>query len=213
MPQQHIGSVINPGWAYDLESSLKLQRMLVERARADEWRFRGPYVTTGPYETMMGASACGSSCSKYSDVELDLPFSNGLASMVDTARHGILCAMCDYPEFARLDEPTWDTPFAGAHCGDAVKRLAALEGKKTVRSLNGHWKRARVVRDVRLVCGWGGIHFDADISFNLKPCESRWGVFWLLKRPLPRWSERGRLATWLEKCADMLEGIIAEGEA
>jgi len=212
MPKQPIGRVIHPRQDFDLESVLRLQRTLVARARADEWRFRGPYVTTGPYETMMGKASCGSSCSKYSDVELELPFTNGLTSMVDAASQNILRAMCDYPDFARLKEPTWDAPFPGAHCGDAVKRLAALEGVKTVRSLNSHWKHARVVRDVRLVCGWGGIHFDANISFNLKPCESRWGVFWLLERPLPRWNERGRLAKWLEKCADVLEGIIAEGE-
>lgn len=212
MPKKPIGRVIHPRMDFDLETVLKLQRMLVERARADEWRFRGPYVTTGPYETMMGHASCGSSCSKYSDTVLDLPFANGLKSMADAARQGILCAMCEYPEFARLDEPTWKAPFPAAHCGDAVKRLAELEGSQTVRSLNSYWKRARVVRDVRLVCGWGGIHFDADISFNLKPHESRWGVFHLLRRPLPRWNERGRLAKWLESCADVLEGIIAEGE-
>jgi len=212
MPQQHIGSVINPGWAYDLESSLKLQRMLAERARADVWRFRGYYVTTGPYETMMGHANCGSGHNTHSTIDLDLPFILKLDGMVRAVNTGILRAMCQYPEFAEMAELTWRAPFPDSHCGEAVKRLAEFEGRKATRQLNPYWKRAKVIRDVRLVCDWSGIYFAANVSFNLKRCESRWSVFQLLREPLPRWNERGRVAKWLVKCADMLEEII-EGEA
>jgi len=206
-----IGQVIVPPYEYDLEASLRVQRSLVRRASDEAWRFRGRWVVTGPHETMMGKPSCGRSGAGLEPsplTELNLPVSLGLDEMVRRVNHWILRAIADYPGFAELSESVACLPFG--NCGSGVARLAALNGRKTARKLNQCWNRARLIRDVRLVCSCDGIYFDADVSFNRRPTESRWSVFALTRQACPRWNERGRLAKWLERCGDVLESIIKE---
>jgi len=212
MPKTTIGKVIRPAWGGDLESSLKLQRMLVNRARDDQWRFHGDWVTTGPYETMMGKASCGCSGSKYSTISPPLPFSDGLVNMVNSVNHGILRAMFDYPKFAELSEETWCPPELDARCQDAIAQLTAFNGCQTARALNDCHESARTIRCVRLCCEWDGIYLDADVAYDMDPYSSCWSVFFLTRDTRPRWSERGRLSKWLGACGDLLEKLITDGE-
>lgn len=200
-----IGRIIGPTQNYDLESSLRVHRLLVQRALQPRWRFKGTWVTTGPYETMIGYPSCGSIPSQTS---LSLTAATPLGDSVTRVNQGILRAMCDYSGFAELSEPIPERPFV--HCSAAWFRLAAFTGRKTARRLNQCHARARVIHSVGLECGDSGVHFKASVGFNLKPCDSCWSVFHLLRRNPPRWNERLRLATWLEQCADLLDAIIQQ---
>ena len=202
-----IGQKIDPHWNYDLEASLRIQQSLIARAQDPAWRFKGQLVTTGPYETLLGYASCRSRWDTY----LALPVSHGLYRMVRAVNTSILRAMCQYPGFAELSEEATEPPFPAAHCGEAIAVLDALNGRKTVRKLNEFHARARVIRDVRLECSKQGIFFNAYVSFNRKPCESRWSVFTLLcgeRHKWTRWNGRGRLAKWLAVCAERLTEII-----
>jgi hypothetical protein len=58
-----------------------------------------------------------------------------------------------------------------------------------------------------LECTDGGVCLNADVSFNNKPCESRWGLFWLADENTPKWNTRLRLSTWLDREKKTLEKL------
>ena len=99
-----IGQVINPSYNYDLDASLRVHRLLVKRSLAPQWRFKGRWVTTGPFETLLGYPGCGSSYGTTDWASLNLYVRDGLGKMVKVVNRRILDAMCCYPELAMLRE-------------------------------------------------------------------------------------------------------------
>lgn len=196
-----IGQVIHPSWSYDLEASLRVHRMLMLRAKDAKWRFPDRWVTTGPLESLCGYPNCGSSLGSTSWCELRLPVSSGLEAMTRRVNELILNAMCDYPGFASLDEALANR---FVHCGDAVQELQGFEGGRTRKPLNRCHRRARIVRNVRLESHETGIWLQADVTLS----SSRWGIFWLNRSKAPRWNERLKLATWLERSRNVLNDLV-----
>lgn len=201
-----IGSVIHPAWNYDLEASLRVHCDLVKRSLDPKWRFKGQWVTTGPLETLFGYPGCGSSFGSTDALHLNLPFREGLENTVKKINGLIFRALCEYPGLASLSE-TVNQKFA--HCGDAFDALGKFELGRTHEKLNSCHKRATLVRDVRLECWDSGVCLNADVSFNNRPCESRWGLFWLAKKRCPSWTTRTRLSTWLEREKKTLADLVA----
>ena len=117
-----IGRVIHPSWNYGLEASLRVHRLLVQRSLAKRWRFKGDYITTGPFESLMGYPHCGSSSGNLDRYRLDLFPRSGLKSMVQKVNHRIWHTLCEYPDLATLSETIPQQAFL--HCGDAVTQLA-----------------------------------------------------------------------------------------
>jgi hypothetical protein len=200
-----IGSIIHPSYGYDLEASLRVHCMLIERSLATQWRFKGAWVTTGPFETLLGYPGCGSSVGGTSWCSLNLYARDGLKGITRTINSRILEALCSYPKLGCLSETMRHQDFR--HCGDAVDALAAYERGRTRQRLNSHHKQATLVKDVGLKCTDRGVFVTATVSFNTKPTESSWGLFWLARQKAPRWNERFRLTTWLTKGAGHLEAI------
>lgn len=198
-----IGHIIDPSWSYDLESSLRVHAMLLQRARERKWRFHGDWVWTGPFETLCGKPCCGSSLGSdcTSSFRLDLHVSAGLESMVESLNRNILKAMCQYPGFASLDERI-STRFV--HCGDAIKALAAYEGGRTREPLNKYHRRARFVRNVRILSSQFGVHLEADVTLT----GSRWDLWSLAKKDAPRWNNRLKLPTWLGRAMTQLDTLV-----
>src|SRR5690606_29831594 len=110
-----------------------------------------------------------------------------------------------YPELASLSE-TVNQKFV--HCGDDFDAIGKFELGQTHEKLNSHHKQATLVRDVRLECTDSGVYVNADVSFNNRPCESRWGLFWLAKKPTPKWNNRLRLPTWLARENQTLADLV-----
>lgn len=201
----YIGHVINPaGHDYDLESSLRVHQMLVQRATHDKWRFTGPYVTTGPLEALLGYPFCGSSRGGLGGFSLDLRFEDGLSQMVQKVNKHTMQAMCYYPGFASLDE---QLPRVFVHAGAAVESFRAYESARTRKRLNSCHAKATFVRDVRMSVCETGVYLDADVAYSRKD-SSHWGLFWLASERRPRWNERLRLATWLDKARRELDRLV-----
>lgn len=196
-----IGQIINPSWSYNLEASLRVHRMLLSRAMIPRWRFRGPYVVTGPFETLCGYSGCGTHYGGTSWCSLRLHVADGLEKIVRRTNDLILRAMCEFSGFAQLDE-TLNVPFV--NCRSMVDALGKFELSRTRRALNKCHNRARVVRNVAIVSREDGVYMDADVTLG----GSRWGLFWLHGSKSPKWNERLKLATWLSQCEGVLSQLI-----
>lgn len=201
-----IGRVIHPGWSFDLEANLRVHRMLAERALLPKWRFRTTWVWTGPFETLMGHSNCGTgSPGPHWGMTLSLPVRDGLEPAVDRLKQNILKAICEYPGFASLDETL---PDRGGLCREAFQTLLSYDGGRTKTVMNSHHRAATYVRDVRLECCRDGVYVNADVSFNSKPAESRWGLFYLAHTTRPKWNERLKLHTWLSRASERIGELV-----
>ena len=200
-----IGQVIHPDSSHDLEASLRVHSMLVTRSRAEKWRFKGSYVTTGPFEVLMGHPGCGSSSGCTAWCTLRLCAADGLESITRRLNQKIIKAMCSYPDLAALSETVKDQRFI--YCGDAIDCLARFERARTCKPLNRCHKRARRVENVRLECSDRGISLGADVTLT----GSSWGLFWLARENSPTWNERNRLATWIRQAARTLDRLAIPG--
>ena len=200
---QTIGSVIHPSWSYDLESSLRIHRMLMLRAKSPKWRFKGTWVVTGPLESLCGYPGCGSGFGDTSWCSLELLVDSGLEQMTRRVNDLIFRAMCDYPGFASLNEELPNRSFV--HCEEAIQSLRVFEGGRTLKPLNSCHKRARSVRNVRIVSHESRITLDADVTLS----GSSWGLFWLNKSQAPKWNDRMSLAKFLNQARISLEQLVA----
>ena len=205
-----IGHALHPRIS-NLETKLRLHRLLVERSRAAKWRLTvqwcGPIIT-GPFESLMGRSGCGNRFGT-TDTVLDLPFKMGHKDMVGRINDLMLYTMCSYPGLASLDEDMPDRkPVA---CGDAIERLAAYERGRSKEPYNEQNKDARVIRDVRLVCSDKGVSLGAKLGYAR--ITSSWDLFRIARKPAPVWNERFRLNTWLHRAESKLwELAMPKGE-
>ena len=202
-----IGQVINPCWCFDLAGSLRVHRLLVERSLAPEWRFRSGPVTTGPFECLLGYPGCGvgTAVDYTSWCELKLHVRAGVPELTRTVNQLIWRTMCSYPTLASLAE---ELPHCYVRCDAEVDRLAAYERGRTRARLNTHHKAATLVKNVRLSITDSGVCLAADVSFNARPTESSWELFWLAARDPPWWNARLRLATWLRKAQTVLDDLV-----
>lgn len=205
-----IGSVIHPNANYDLESSLRVHRLLVLRALHKRWRFQGRWVVTGPLETLMGIPGCGSGCGATDYLCLNLIAQNGIGSIVRFLNQRIFEAMCAYLKFASIDETIPSKEFVP--CDKALAQLAAYECGRTKHQMNEYHRRATLVKNVRIECRPAGISVNADVSFNTRPMEGSWELFYLARKPAPRWNERSRLARWITRACDSLSVLCSKTE-
>jgi len=203
-----IGHVLHPSWCYDLEATLRAHRLLVQRALAPRWRFKGTYVTTGPLETLLGHSGCGSRFGCTDCFGLKLFPRDGLEVMVQTVQRRILVALCEYPDFATLAEPVSSQTFLSSR--SSLDRLSNYECGRTRRPLNSYHKRATLVKNVRLECRDDGVRLAADVSQSAKPHASRWELFWAARIAPPKWHKRRRLATWIQDAEEAMAVLVRD---
>lgn len=203
--QRTIGSVLWPV-SCDLEAYLRVHRLLVERSLQAQWRFEGNWVVSGPFESLMGKPCCGSSLGSTHGFSLDLYFRDGIQTMIAKLRKYIINTLCQYPEFASLGEKIRRQDYRD--CQRLIRTLMQHECARTRAPFNRFHKRATLVRDVGLFCCDAGISLNASVSFNTKPGESRWGLFYLVRERVPRWNERLRLDTWLAQAEQKLASYL-----
>ena len=201
-----IGSVIEPSYEFNLDASLRVHRMLIERSLNKQWRFKGRWVTTGPFETLMGYPGCGSSLGGTDWASLKLFPRDGVEAMTKQVNRLIWRTMTAFPELAMLREAVPFRPFV--HCRDVIDELRMYEKGRTRRQLNSHHKRATLVKNVCLDCRDSGVYLNAVVSFNTQPTESSWGLWWLARSNNPKWNERHRLATWLKSATKEIDRLV-----
>lgn len=207
-----IGSIISPTQTYDLEGSLRVHRLLVRRSLAPRWRFKDTSVTTGPFESLLGYPGCGSSSGGTSWCLMGLPVQDGRKALTTRLNRLMWKTLCRYPDLAALTETI---PYQKHRsCVDELARLAAYEQCHTRQPLNHCWKRATLVKAVRLVCCESGVYLDANVTFRSKRDQSSWwGLYYLARQNRPHWNERLRLATWLARAERSLKTLVKPIEA
>ncbi len=62
-------------------------------------------------------------------------------------------------------------------------------------------------------CRPAGISVNADVSFNTRPMESSWELFYLARKPAPRWNERSRLARVDHPCVRLTICVMPQNRA
>jgi hypothetical protein len=181
---------------YCLETALRLHRLLVERSLSKSWRFKNRWVTTGPFETLMGHRSCGTSFDDVTCFHLFLSSSHGEENAVKKLFARILDAMFEYPGLACLNEDVAIAPWAWSHEFDFLREY---ENCQTHRPLNEMCEAARTVRNVGLKCRDSGIYLTVKVVLP-KSCSS-WDLFWLAQEDEPRWNMQVHLDTWLTRTA------------
>lgn len=184
-----------------LESVLRLHGILVERSLGPEWRFKGKWVTTGPFETLMGYRSCGASSGDVTWCDLYISPLHGEISAFKKIQVLILTALCEYPGLADLNE---DVPVKEGLHGDEFDQLRCYDNGRTRRPLNHSHKRARKVRGVGLVCRSSGVYLTGRVVLG----SSSWGLFWLAVEDEPKWNTRFHLDTWLGEAVKRLDLLV-----
>ena len=197
-----FGAVIHPCHrAYHLEASMLLHRLLVKRSNDERFRFRGTWVTSGPFESLIGRPGTGHGHSVGCIGDVVVPLHEGYQAATRQINSLIISALCSYPDLAMLRE-TISLDFV--HCGDAVASVGRFEGKRTKEPLNQYHKRARVVRRVGVSLSASGVYLSADVTLS----GSRWCLFQLADTEPPKWRKRERLATFLGRCEKCLLDLV-----